>query len=123
VVDALGEAMALTLRDPDAALDAFVRQRQEIGMSDQTRNSARLGQGLMGVTVAQDEAIQHGIGFAEMAKVDKMIETVMEFSVQDGRRPVTDQLYTNRFAGNIKLSAADWQTVRARNAPFAQMLG
>jgi NitT/TauT family transport system substrate-binding protein len=122
VVDALGEAMALTLREPDAALDAFIRQRQEIGMSDQTRNSARLGQGLMAVTVAQDEAINNGIGFADMAKVDKMIDVVMEFSVQDGRRPVTDQLYTNRFAGNIKLSAAEWQAVRGRMTPFAQLL-
>jgi ABC-type nitrate/sulfonate/bicarbonate transport system substrate-binding protein len=122
VVDALGEAMALTLRDPDAALEAFVRQRPEIGMSDQTRGSARLGQGLMGVTVIQDEAIRNGIGFSDMAKVDKMTETVMEFSVQDGRRPATDQLYTNRFAGNIKLTAAEWDAARARKAPFAQFL-
>jgi hypothetical protein len=57
-----------------------------------------------------------------MAKVDKMIETVMEFSVQDGRRPATDQLYTNRFAGNIKLTAAEWDAARARKAPFAQFL-
>lgn len=122
VVDALGDAMSLTLREPDAALEAFMRQRPEIGMSDQTRSAARLGQGLMAVTVAQDEAIANGIGFADMAKVDRMIDTVMEFSVQDGRRPVTEQLYTNRFAGNVKLSAADWQAVRTRNAPFAQLL-
>jgi hypothetical protein len=46
----------------------------------------------------------------------------MEFSVQDGRRPATDQLYTNRFAGNIKLTAAEWDAARARKAPFAQFL-
>jgi ABC-type nitrate/sulfonate/bicarbonate transport system substrate-binding protein len=122
VCDGLFEAIALTLRDPEAALAAFIRQRPEIGISDQSRGSARLGQGLLALTTLVPEAMEHGLGHSDMAVVERMINTVMEFSVPDGRRPVASELYTNRFAGRVKLTPAEWQGVRERVAPFAQAL-
>ncbi len=120
--DALLEGLAFTLRDPEAALAAFVRQRPEIGISDAARGSARLGQGLMAVTVAQPEAVENGLGFTDIAKANRMIDTVMQYSVEGGTRPNVEALYTNRFAGRIRLSAAEWEAVRGRVAPFSQLL-
>ena len=122
VCDGLFEALALTLRDPEAALAAFIRQRPEIGISDGSRGSARMGQALLAVTSLVPEAMQHGLGHSDMAVVERMIGTVMEFSVPDGRRPVADQLYTNRFAGRVKLSEAEWAEVRTRNAAVREAL-
>ncbi|MCS6932863.1 MAG: ABC transporter substrate-binding protein [Acetobacteraceae bacterium] len=120
--DALLEGLAFTLRDPEAALAAFIRQRPEIGISEAARNSARLGQGLMAVTVAQREAIENGLGYTDMAVANRMIDTVMQYSVEGGTRPSVEALYTNRFVGRIRLSPAEWEEVRSRNAPFAQFL-
>ena len=32
--------------------------------------------------------------------------------------PATDKLFNNRFAGNIKLSSAEWAKAKAAAAPF-----
>ncbi|HZF77236.1 MAG TPA: ABC transporter substrate-binding protein [Acetobacteraceae bacterium] len=120
--DALLEGLAFTLRDPEAALAAFVRQRPEIGISDAARNSARLGQGLMAVTVAMPEAVENGLGHTDMAKANRMIDTVMQYSVEGGTRPAVEALYSNRFAGRIRLTSAEWDAVRGRVAPFSQLL-
>lgn len=120
--DALLEGLAFTVRDPDSALAAFVRQRPEIGISDGARNSARLGQGLMAVTVAAPEAMEHGLGHTDLAVAERMIDTVMQYSVEGGTRPSAATLYSNRFAGRVRLSPAEWEAVRARVAPFAGLL-
>jgi ABC-type nitrate/sulfonate/bicarbonate transport system substrate-binding protein len=120
--DALLEGLAFTLRDPDAALAAFIRQRPEIGISDGARGSARLGQGLMAVTVAAPEAIENGLGHTDLGLANRMIDTVMQYSVEGGTRPSVETLYTNRFAGRIRLSREEWEQVRTRVAPFSQLL-
>jgi hypothetical protein len=38
-------------------------------------------------------------------------------------RPQPDALFTNRFAGKIKLTEADWAGVRQRVAEFDKYLG
>jgi hypothetical protein len=42
---------------------------------------------------------------------------------ESGRRPETQALTSNRFAGKVKLSAEEWAAVRGKLAPFVALLG
>jgi len=64
------------------------------------------------------------LGFTDMAKWNAMVDLVMEFGAPpEARRPSTDAIISNRFAGRIKLTAEEWGAQRIRLAPFGQMLG
>lgn len=124
ITDALMEAVALQLREPDRALDMFVRQVPEIGITSGGRQNATLSQGLMQWTMLAPEAIDNGLGFTDMAKWNAMTDLVMEFGAPaDAKRPNTDAIISNRFAGRIKLTPAEWAAQRTRLASFGAMLG
>jgi len=124
VTDALLEAAALQLREPDRAVDMFIRQVPEIGITQGGRENARLSQSLMQTTMLAPEAIENGLGFTDMAKWNAMTDLVMEFGASaDAKRPATEAIISNRFAGKLKLTAAEWAAQRTRLAPFGAMLG
>lgn len=124
MVDALMDAAAFQLREPEKALDALVRQVPEIGITQGGRENARLSQGIMQSTMLQPEAMENGLGWTDMARWKEMTDLVMEFGAPaDARRPDQDALITNRFAGRIRLSAQEWAAQRARLEPIGKLLG
>jgi ABC-type nitrate/sulfonate/bicarbonate transport system substrate-binding protein len=123
VTDALIEATVLQLKEPERALDMFIRQVPEIGITQGGRENARLSQGLMQYTILAPEAINNGLGYTDMTRWSEMTDLVMEFGAPgDARRPATEAIITNRFAGKTKLSAAEWEALRGRLRDFAKML-
>jgi NitT/TauT family transport system substrate-binding protein len=124
MVEALLEAVALQLREPDRALDMFIRQVPEIGITAGGRENARLSQGMMHWTMLAPEAIENGLGWTDMAKWNAMTDLVMEFGAPaDARRPAPESLISNRFAGRIRLTPQEWEAQRQRLAPFGALLG
>jgi ABC-type nitrate/sulfonate/bicarbonate transport system substrate-binding protein len=123
ITDALLEAAAFQLREPERALDMFIRQVPELGLAAGGRENARLSQGLMQWTMLAPEAMQNGLGWTDMARWQAMTDLVMEFGAPaDARRPDPDALISNRFAGREKLSAEEWAAQRARLADFGRLL-
>jgi hypothetical protein len=62
----------------------------------------------MGLT---PEVEKHGLGYLDPEAVKRTRETVMTYmGAKDV--PAAEQLYTNAFAGKIKLTPAQWATVR-----------
>lgn len=124
VTDALLEAAALQLREPDRALDLFVKQVPELGITQGGRENARLSQGLMQWTMLSPEATENGLGWTDLDKWRAMTDLVMEFGASgDAKRPDQDALITNRFAGRIKLPAAEWTALRTKLEPIGKLLG
>lgn len=124
VTEALLEAAALQLREPDRALDMFVKQVPEIGITSGGRENARLSQGLMQWTMLAPEATGNGLGWTDMDRWRAMTDLVMEFSAPpDARRPEPEALISNRFAGRVKLSGTEWEALRGSLAPYGRMLG
>jgi len=124
VAEALLEAAAFQLTEPDKALEMFVKQVPEIGITSGGRENARLSQGLMQWTMLHPEAMEHGLGWTDMGRWTAMTDLVMEFGAPaDAKRPDQEALITNRFAGRIKLSEADWAAQKARLEPFGKLLG
>lgn len=124
ITDALLEAAAFQLREPERAIDMFVKQVPEIGITAGGRENARLSQGLMQATMVRPEAIDNGLGYTDMAAWNAMTDLVMEFGAPtDAKRPSTEAIITNRFAGKSKLTAAEWEAQRARLQSFQALLG
>jgi hypothetical protein len=74
-------------------------------------------------TMLAPEAMENGLGFTDMAKWNAMTDLVMEFAAPaDARRPAPESVIGNRFAGRIRLAAADWEAQRARLQPFGALL-
>jgi NitT/TauT family transport system substrate-binding protein len=124
MTDALLEAAAFQLREPERAIDMFIRQVPEIGITAGGRENARLSQGIMQATMIAPEAIEHGLGYTDMAKWVAMTDLVMEYGAPpDAKRPAPEATISNAFAGKTKLTPAEWEAQRTRLAPFAAMLG
>lgn len=124
VTEALLEAAAFQLKEPERALDMFVKQVPELGITAGGRENARLSQGLMQWTMVAPEAMNHGLGWTDMDRWKEMTDLVMEYGAPaDARRPAQDAVITNRFAGRIKLTAAEWTAQRARLDSFGKLLG
>ena len=124
VTDALLEAAAFQLKEPERALEMFVKQVPEIGITQGGRENARLSQGLMQWTILAPEATGNGLGWTDMERWKAMVDLVMEFGAPaDARRPDQEALITNRFAGRIKLPAAEWDALRTRLEPMGRLLG
>lgn len=123
MTDALLEAVAFQLREPERALDMFIRQVPEIGITAGGRENARLSQGLMQATLIAPEATENGLGYSDVTKWNAMTDLVMQYGTPaDATRPGTDAVISNRFAGRLKLTEAEWAAQRTRLQPFSAML-
>lgn len=123
VTEALLEALAFTLRDPDRALDIFLKKVPELTLTAGGREFARLGQGFMLSSVPRPESINNGLGYSDMGRVKEMTDLVMEYAVPPtAKRPDVDQLFTNRFVGSVKLSKDEWAKATAASKEFPALL-
>ena len=124
VTEALLEALAFTLRDPDAALEIFLKKVPELTLTAGGKEFARLGQGFMLSSVPRAESIGHGLGYTDMARVKEMTDLVMEYAVPPtAKRPDPEQLFTNRFIGSVQLSKDEWAKAQAAFKEFPALLG
>lgn len=124
VVDTVLECYAHTLREPESSLQLFAKALPEVGLTKAGMQSARIAQGLTQLVTRRPEAVDHALGWSDPAKIPGMIDLVMEFGApKDAVRPDPAALVTNRFVGNVKLSAQEWDKVKENTATFAAYLG
>ena len=123
VTEALLEALAFTLRDPERALDIFLKKVPELTLTAGGKEFARLGQGFMQSSVPRPESINNGLGYSDMTRVREMTDLVMEYAVPPtAKRPDVDQLFTNRFIGSVRLSKDEWARAQAASSEFPALL-
>ncbi|TXL79601.1 ABC transporter substrate-binding protein [Vineibacter terrae] len=124
MTEALLEGLAFSLQDPDAALDIFMRKVPELALTQGGREFARLGQGFMLASVVRPEAQDNSLGYTDMAKIKGMVDLVMDYAVDKGKakRPDEQALFTNKFVGAIRLSPAQWETVKRKTSEFPKLL-
>ena len=119
MVDGLLESIAFTLNQPDESADIFFKALPEMKLSPGANEFLRIGMGLHLHSIAKPEAIAHGFGWANTAIYEDMTDLIMTYNNSPGMtRPVVDKWYTNRFAGNIKLSGGQWEAALKRSGEF-----
>ncbi|MGI6855395.1 ABC transporter substrate-binding protein [Mesorhizobium sp. 1B3] len=105
------EAIRFTMTDFDEAVDIFLNANSEVAISSTGEEYARVGLGLTNLTNLVPEVKEHGLGYADPAKVETMLDLVLKYAVGDGAtRPDGEALFTNGFAGKIKLSEQELAT-------------
>ena len=124
LVDAILNSYAYTLREPKKAIDLFVQELPEIGLTKGGRENAEVSQGLAQLATVRPEAMSNCLGWTDMNKVPAMIDLVMKYAVpKDAKRPDPEKLMTNKLVGKFKLTTQEWDSVKNANAPYAAYLG
>lgn len=110
-VDGAMEALAWTYFHPEQAIDIHLEMVREFAGSPTNRDVIKHGQGVRTAMALVPEFEKQGLGAFDPAMVQKTRETVMTYmGAKDV--PPTEQLFTNAFAGKVKLTAAQWAQVR-----------
>lgn len=123
LVDGLMEGMKYTLLNPQEAKEIFYKAVPEITLSPNGKTLTDLGLGIHQLALLQDEPRQNGLGWGEAKTFDAMAQMVMDYVAKPGMtKPKAEQLFTNRFAGRVKLSAAEWAKVEESVKSYRALL-
>ncbi|MBO0712900.1 MAG: ABC transporter substrate-binding protein, partial [Acetobacteraceae bacterium] len=123
IVDALLESVAFTLTEPQEAAEIFFKAVPESGLSANAREFIRIGMGLHRTSIAKPLAAQHGLGWGDPQVYEAITDLVMTYlATPDMKRPSVESWYTNSYAGNIKISDAQWAKVSQGVGEFQKYL-
>jgi NitT/TauT family transport system substrate-binding protein len=120
VVDGALEAVTWSLLNPAEAIDTFLKEVPEAAMSGSGRDNIRVGLGIFQFAALGDEARANGFGWANAKSFADMNDLVETYVSKSGSKPTPEDLFTNRFAGKIRFSDAQWAEAKRRNEEFAK---
>ena len=115
MVDGAMEGLKLQLLEPEKALDFMIAAKPELKtvprklLLTHTGNTNALS---IGPAVEK-----HGLGWMDEEDQIKTRNVVIKYMNAKNVPPVSE-LFTNRFAGNIKLTAAEWARAKELAAPY-----
>ena len=120
----LMEGIKFSLLNPEETIDRFLREVPEVAATDNGRRTAELGQSIFQVTMLADEPMKHSIGYSDLDKVNGMAEGINKAVGEAGAKvPPVESYYTNKYIGDVKLTAAEWAKVTENNLKVAKMMG
>lgn len=113
------EGLKYVYLNPEKSVDLHIESVKEFqGGNPANRDVIKYGQ-LVSTALGLDPAVQqqHGLGYMDPALVEATRATVETYMGARGTAP-SDQLFTNKFAGSVKLSPAEWTEVSARTKNY-----
>ena len=123
MADATAESIAWTLTNSDEATSIFMKVFPEMALTPDAQQFLKMGKDLNEYAMVSPESKTHGIGYAAPAKLDSMADMVVKYVASaDSKKPEVDAFYDPRFAGKIKMNAAQWRSVETRTAPYKKYL-
>jgi ABC-type nitrate/sulfonate/bicarbonate transport system substrate-binding protein len=124
MADATSEAIAWTLTNSDEATSIFLKTFPEMALTPDAQQYLKMGKDLNEYAMVSPESKSHGIGYGAPAKLDSMADLVVKYVASaDAKKPPIDTFYDPRFAGKVKLNAAQWRTVETRTGPYKKYFG
>jgi ABC-type nitrate/sulfonate/bicarbonate transport system substrate-binding protein len=117
-VDGVLDAVAYTLLNPAEALDIFIKEVPEAALTSKGRDSVRLGMGIFNWSALSEDARKNGLGWTDPKMIALMNDLVADYIIKGAAKPAVEDLYTNRFAGRLKLTEAQWQAAKKHNEEF-----
>ncbi len=116
MVDGGMEGLKLQILEPEKCLDIMIEAKPELKTLDKqlllthagNTNALSLGPAVK----------EHGLGYMSESDQTKTRDVVIKYMEAKNVPPI-GALFTNRFAGNIKFSASEWETANRINAKFA----
>ena len=113
------EAIQFVMTEPDEALSIFLKANDEVAMTASGKEYARIGLGLTNLTNLVPEVTGYGLGWVDPAKMKSQAETVIEFAAGQGAKlPEMSSLFTNQFAGKVRLTEAQLARAQKMVEPY-----
>ncbi len=113
------EAIKFTMTNFDEAVDIFLKANSEVAISSTGKAYSQIGLGLTNLTNLVPEVKENGFGYADPKKVETQAELVVRYAGGDkAQKPDTSALFTNKFAGTVKLSAEEAKSAESAAAPY-----
>src|SRR5580658_2111239 len=108
-VNGILEGVKATLLDPAEAMKVFFAQVPEMALAAQSKEQIRVGTGIMTFVGAREIIKTKGMGYIDPADYGAMTDLVMKYIAKpEDKRPDIAAMMTNKFAGEIKLTDAEW---------------
>jgi NitT/TauT family transport system substrate-binding protein len=118
-VEGAMQAIKFVMTDFDEAIDIFLKANSEVAISSSGKDYTRIGLGLTNLTNLVPEVKENGFGWADPKKISAMTELVVKYAAGEGATaPDTAALFTNKFAGKLKLSPAELATAEKSAAEY-----
>lgn len=115
VVDGAMEGLKLQLLDPEKSLDYMIATRPEL--KTKPRKLLLIHSGNTNFLSIGPAVEQNGLGWMNESDQTRTRNVVIKY--MNGKNvPAIDKLFTNKFAGNIKLTPAEWAKEKALSAKF-----
>ncbi len=122
IAEGLNEATKFVLLKPEESLDIFFKANPEMELAKGAREQTRLALDFFRYSVVHDAAKKNGVGYAPPADFATMTDLVMKYVAPDGKRPDLDKVVSNKFAGSVKLTDAEWNGLQPSFADVAKLL-
>ncbi len=117
------DAIKFAMTNPDEALQIFLKANDEVSMSASGKEYARIGLGLTNLTNLVPEVEKQGFGWADPAKVKNQADLILQYASAPGAKmPEMAELFTNQFAGKVRLSESEIAQVRLQVEPLRKYL-
>jgi ABC-type nitrate/sulfonate/bicarbonate transport system substrate-binding protein len=118
-VDGMMEGLKATLLDPTEAMAVFFKQVPELALAAQAKEQIRVGTGIMTFVSARETVKTKGMGYIDPKDYEAMTDLVMKYIANPGeKRPDVASMMTNKFAGTVKLTDAEWDQTKKNCQEF-----
>jgi len=122
IVAGMAEAIKYYLLNPEETVEIFMKAVPETALTPTGKLFARIGLGINAYTFLTPESTDNALCWADPKRVDAMIDRIFTNQAQAGdTKPSAATLYTNDFVGQVKLTAAEWDRVKANTAAYAEL--
>ncbi|MDA0652236.1 MAG: ABC transporter substrate-binding protein [Proteobacteria bacterium] len=115
MVDGAMEGLKLQLLDPEKALDYMIAARPEL--KTKPRDLLLTHSGNTNFLSISDAVEKHGLGWMDEGDQTRTRDVVIKYMNAKNVPPI-GKLFTNRFAGTVKLTGAEWKQARAKSAKY-----
>jgi ABC-type nitrate/sulfonate/bicarbonate transport system substrate-binding protein len=119
MVDGMMEALAFSYLNPEESIEIYFKEVREAGFVAKERDNVRMGFGIASFS-SRRRGAGGGLGWADAKRFSEMADLVLTYLAKGAQKPNVDDLFTNRFAGRIKLTEAQWAEAKKRNEEFAK---
>jgi len=119
MAEGMCEGIKFALLKPDETIEILFKEVPELKLASTAKEQLQIGMGVWASNYVAKEAMEHGIGYADPAAYVKMTELITATGSPDDKKPDPTTLYSNEFVGKLKLTDAEWKTVKSASSKYA----
>ena len=125
VVLGILEGLKFMLLNPQEAAERHLKEHPELGLGKNGKLYVELGVGMTSAIMIGQEAIENGLGYTDLAKIDQQAAIVKKYAAAkvDREAPKAASFCSNDARGKVTLSAAEWDQARANTKKYLHLLG